>query len=253
MVSLFYKSTSGKPILAPFVLITIESSSTFEIEDIRRIVGEWAGSTTNEFSNWQALAKANLLLFEDEEGQSPFKVQEVYKGEFRWVTILHPRPEFVELSLGMNVNEFGTPSHSDVANNVNSFVKTIKRELRGYKLWKNINVKAEIMLNRSNSGIKLSAPLTFREILFSFDVLKPLLPLFIAVVGGLISAILSINKAPESVNITANANISAITNTTFDFFFKSLLPASIFLLFAYVVSIIITWKSSRNDLSWKLE
>ena len=84
--------------------------------------------------------------------------------------------------------------------------------------WQRVDVTAEIMTNRNNSGIQLSLPPSFIETLVSADVLKSLVPLGVAVLGGVISAL-------------AALGFSEIIRPLI----RSLVPAVLIFLCAYVI------------------
>lgn len=188
----------------------------------------------NDFTNWAAIAAQNNLLFDNEKTSIPFTVQEVYEGTNRWATILKRGREHMELSFGLRPLS-GNPSHIDVAKDAETIVPKLARQGRGKYFWRRVEVNAEIVINRNNSGVQLSLPPSFFVTLRSPDVLKSLLPLGLAVLGGIVSAL-------------AAQGFNEILRTTL----KALAPAATIFLVVYLIAAALHWMGSRSDIKWVL-
>ncbi|SRR6266705_1086164 len=223
----------SETILAPYSLVVIRSGSALESTKLGELIRSWTGAEKNDLPNWAAIAERNKLLFDNEKGSIPFKANEVYEGENRWATILRRGPEHLELSLGIR-SPFTNPSQVDIAKDAETIVLTLSRNVRRH-FWQRVEVASEIMINRNNSGIQLLMPPSFRETLFSPDVLKSLVPLGVAVLGGVVSAL-------------AVQGFSEIIRPLL----KTLLPAMVIVVVAYLVVAFMHWTTSRSELKWVL-
>src|SRR5712692_1204189 len=224
----------SEALLAPYSLVVIRSNSALDDMRISQLIRNWTEAEKNDLDNWAAIAERNKLLFENEKTSIPFTANEVYEGKNRWATILKRGPEHLELSLGLR-SSFVNPGQIDVAKDAETIVPRLVKNARGARFWQRVDVTAEIMLNRNNSGIQLSMPPSFTETLVSAGVLKSLVPLGVAVLGGVISAL-------------AAQNFSEIIRPLL----KSLLPAGLIFLCAYVIVALMHWTTSRSDIKWVL-
>jgi hypothetical protein len=223
----------SETLLAPYSLVVIRSGSPLQDTQIGELLRSWTGAAKNDLATWPAIAERNKLVFDNERGSIPFDANEVYEGQNRWATILKRGPEHLELSLGIR-SVFRNPSQIDIAKDAETIVLKLAGNLRKH-LWQKVDVTTEIMINRNNSGIQLSMPPSFRETLFSTDVLKSLVPLGVAVLGGVVSAL-------------ATQGFAEIIRPLL----KALLPAVVIFLVAYLIVALLHWTTSRSDIKWVL-
>jgi hypothetical protein len=224
-------------LLAPYVLIVISSNSRLNTARISNLIKAWTGSIqANQVGDWTGIAGRNKLLFEAEKGSVPFKANDVYEGEHRWAAVLARGQDYLEVSLGLRVDQFDNlPSQIDVAKDVERIVPKLIIGARGYRFWQRVEINSEIMLSRNKSNILLSMPPSFIKTLTSTDVLKSLVPLGVAIFGGLLAA-----KRPMK--------LTQFPSQLVEFW----LPALITLLLAYVIVALLHWTSSRADVRWIL-
>jgi hypothetical protein len=223
----------AEQLLAPYCLIVISSTSALNDAGISELLRSWTNSADDHSASWIAIAKRNRLLLNNET-ETPFTVTEVYEGTTRWATIFKRGAEHLELSLGLRPQK-GNPGHTDVAKDVEKIVSRLARSARRPWRVQKITLTSEIMINRNNSGIELSMPPSFREILVNPDVLKNLTAIAVAVVGGVVGAL----KTSGFSNIP-----SALQGVW--------LPALITFVLAYLVLVVMHWLSTRRELRWVL-
>ena len=223
----------AEKLLAPYCLVIIRSTSALNDSGISELLKNWTSSQNNQSGQWEEIAKRNSLLL-DKETSTPFTVTEVYEGETRWATILKRGPEHLELSLGLRIS-YGNPGHTDVAKDAETIVARLVKTARLRWIYQTITLTSEIMINRNNSGIQLSLPPSFREILVAPDVLKSLTAVGVAVVGGIVAALKS----------TGFSNVLATLESVW-------LPALITFILGYLVLAGMHWITTRRELKWVL-
>ncbi|MGQ0761179.1 MAG: hypothetical protein ACT4OT_04055 [Acidobacteriota bacterium] len=223
----------AEKLLAPYCLVIITSTSALNDSAISALLRDWTSSQYDQSASWEEIAKRNNLLLKGETG-TPFTVSEVYEGTARWVTIFKRGSEHLELSIGLRPQK-GNPGHSEVAKDAETIVPRLAKTARRRWLWQTMSMTSEIMINRNYSGIQLSMPPSFREVLITPDVLKSLSAIGVAVVGGVVTAL----------KTTGFSNIVVTLRGVW-------LPALITFVLAYLVLALLHWSTTRRELKWVL-
>ena len=222
-----------QPVLAPFVLVSLSSNAAMNDRAVVTLLKEWVGSGVDASSQWSTIAESNKLIYDSERNQAPFQVSEVYEGEQRWATVLKHGTDQLELYLGLRIRTVGNiPSQREVADSVQHLIPRLAKQGRR-RFWQPVAISAELMVNRTGSDIRLTLAPSYAKTLVSGDVLKSFLPLGVASLGWLISAL----QTREIGNV-AQARIIAFPVLTF--------------FIAYLLVALLHWFSSKSDLKWVL-